>query len=78
MFNVVEFDENDGGGVAVIRDEWLTPRKIHCMWPPKATNYNRCINGSIVPDDAWTLFRIRRVFYTTGKILCHVLTSKPA
>lgn len=32
MFNLIEFEDN--GGLAVVCDHWLTPRKKEVFWPP--------------------------------------------
>ncbi|KAL4716910.1 hypothetical protein ACJJTC_012721 [Scirpophaga incertulas] len=68
-FCVIEFGDG-GGGVSVIRQEWLTTRKKHSVWPPvKVQNkFNKCLEGSILPDDTWSSFTIKRVFYETDDL----------
>lgn len=34
VFVGIEFLEADGGGVALIHEKWLTPRKKEVWWPP--------------------------------------------
>lgn len=70
MFKVVEFeDSGDGGGLSVIREEWLTPRKKECLWPPfkVASKYNKCLATNTVPSDDWTIYPIKRILYETSK-----------
>lgn len=60
MFKVVEFDGDGGedGELGVVREEWLTPRKTNCLWPPykTANNFNKCLNNREPPNKiTWTL-----------------------
>lgn len=68
MYKVVEFTDDAGGGVSVVKEEWLTPQKHRCLWPPQhlIKKFNKCIDGSISPDKTWDIFNIKRVFYETG------------
>lgn len=81
MFKVVEFYDDDGygGELGVVREEWLTPRKSRCMWPPykTANKFNKCLSSNEAPNKiTWTLCPIKRLFYETGKFfLCSYLTS---
>ncbi|GBL68463.1 hypothetical protein AVEN_163343-1, partial [Araneus ventricosus] len=71
MFHVVEFTKSSGGGLGIVREEWLTPRKKECFWPPfkHADKFNKCLtSGQDITDD-WTLFPIDRIFYSTGDVL---------
>lgn len=77
MFHVIEFFEDEGGGISVIREEWLTPRKKHCMWPPhKLPNkFNKCLDGSIEVDESWRIFKVKRIFYKTGTYCVYLPSS---
>lgn len=33
MFLIVELNKSSGGGLGIVREEWLTPRKKECFWP---------------------------------------------
>lgn len=68
MYYVVEFDDETGGGIGLIREEWLTPRKKETFWPPSklSTQYNKSLIDGHVPDEKWKLCPIRRIFYSTG------------
>lgn len=71
MFHVVEFDGE--GGVGLVRDEWLTPRKKESFWPPYklSMQYNKCLREGQTPDDTWTLCAVKRIFYSTGQYKVH-------
>ncbi|XP_048000776.1 uncharacterized protein LOC125239114 [Leguminivora glycinivorella] len=71
MYSVVEFAEDSGGGVSIVRREWLTPGKQRCLWPPQKlmTKFNKCIDGTITADtNSWEIFEIKRVFYETDSL----------
>ncbi|GBN30077.1 hypothetical protein AVEN_265791-1 [Araneus ventricosus] len=71
MFHVVEFNKSSGGGLGIVREEWLTSRKKECFWPPfkHADKINKCLtSGQYITDD-WTLFPIDRSSYSTGDVL---------
>ncbi|XP_076286657.1 uncharacterized protein LOC143212129 [Lasioglossum baleicum] len=44
--------------------------KKECLWPPfkLMAKFNRALQGGILPDDNWTLYDIRRVFYETDDL----------
>lgn len=67
---LVEFDENDGGGVAILHDSWLTPRKKEAFWPPFKEQYQfdkALKNGASVDTETWKLYKINRIFYACGE-----------
>lgn len=72
MFSVVEFKECDGGGVALINSQWLTPRKKEVFWPPvKDTNkFNKLLKEKeqSIDTEKWSIYEVQRVFYETGNI----------
>lgn len=60
MYFVVEFLDADGndGELGVVREEWMTPTKTNCLWPPYKTtnNFNKCLQNKEVPNrKTWTL-----------------------
>lgn len=69
MFHVVEFTNASGGGIGLIREDWLTPRKKECYWPPykQSSKFNKCLQNGEIPSDDWNLFGIERIFYSTGQ-----------
>lgn len=69
MYSVVEFSESHGGGMGIVRDQWLTPRKQECFWPPFkiAAKYNKCLLNPEPPNENWPLYTIKRTFYSTGQ-----------
>lgn len=73
MFKVVEFnDSGDGGGLSVIiREEWITPRKKECLWPPYkfVGKFNKCPTTKILPDENWHVYPIKRILYETGELI---------
>lgn len=68
MYHVVEFGSKSGGGLGLVRDEWLTPRKKECFWPPfkLSHQFNKALSEGHAPEDNWTLYEIEREFYKTG------------
>lgn len=71
MFAVVEFDEEAaGGGLSVINTKWLTPRKKEVFWPPYKENnqFVRAVKRSEdINTETWSVYRLSRIFYETGK-----------
>ncbi|XP_054723471.1 uncharacterized protein LOC129233476 [Uloborus diversus] len=68
MYHVVEFDGD--GGVGIVREEWLTPRKKETFWPPFkiSSQYNKCLVDGTKPENTWVLCKITRKFYVTDDI----------
>lgn len=69
MFSIVEFDESEGGGLAIVRQSWITPRKKEVFWPPyKQTQlYTKVLKqDEPVNYDTWKCCKIKRFFYETG------------
>ncbi|KAF2892269.1 hypothetical protein ILUMI_13910 [Ignelater luminosus] len=68
MFAVIEFDESCGAGVAVVRNEWLTPRKRECFWPPHkdSSKFQKIIKQGSDITETWQLYSVSRVFYETA------------
>ncbi|EFN62596.1 hypothetical protein EAG_06404, partial [Camponotus floridanus] len=58
---LIEFD--DGGGVAVVRKTWITPRKREVFWPPMKDQktFNKVLENTLYPDtEKWKLYSIVR------------------
>lgn len=68
MFVLIEFKEVDGGGVAVVSEAWLTPRKREVFWPPvkDQKQFNKLLNTKDLDISKWKLFQIERCLYETG------------
>lgn len=66
MYKVVQFEDESLG---IIREEWLTPRKRQCLWPPHKiiSKFNKCLISQAVPDENWPVYSIQRTFYETGE-----------
>lgn len=72
MYTIVEFKESDGGGIAIVNNSWLTPRKRRVFWPPtkEQKHFDKLVQSSEEIDEKiWKLYHIERCHYETG-ILC--------
>lgn len=68
---IVQFDDSQGGGLAVVRDQWITPRKCEVFWPPykKQSEYNKALKtAENIIEETWKVFKIARCFYSCGKL----------
>lgn len=74
MFSVIEFTVEDGGGLAVVNSNWLTPRKKQVFWPPvnEQTKFNRYLKTESVNTETWILYKIRKIYYECGRYLGNV------
>ncbi|KAK4882719.1 hypothetical protein RN001_006038 [Aquatica leii] len=71
MYELIEFCEEDGGGISVIKKDWLTPRKTEVRWPSvKVTKaFNTLLESSgALEVDKWKLYKIKRRFYETDDL----------
>lgn len=69
MFVVVEFDDSEGGGVAIVRKSWITPRKKEVFWPPykQSQQHNKALKQNEPVDvDIWSVYKIKRCLFETG------------
>lgn len=65
---VIEF--SDGGGVAVVRNIWLTPRKKEVFWPPMKDQrtFDKILEKTVHADtEKWKLYPIQRCLFETGE-----------
>jgi len=72
MYNIIEFDQAAGGGLAIVHAKWLTPRKKEVFWPPYKDSgiFKRALKkGEEVNEKTWHIYGIDRSFYETGKYL---------
>lgn len=62
----VEFVEDSS--LAVIRSEWLTPRKKEVLWPPFKTQdlYNKALLKGENPENDWIPYAITRTIFECG------------
>lgn len=71
MFAIVEFIDQEGGGLSIVSKEWVTPRKKEVFWPPvkDQQTFNKLLKrpDQCVNADTWKLYKIKRLFYETGK-----------
>ncbi|XP_072395179.1 uncharacterized protein [Diabrotica undecimpunctata] len=60
----MEFDEKEGGSVAVVHQNWLTPRKKEVYWPPYKTQalYDKAVKKGDSCTEDWQLFTVKRIF----------------
>lgn len=66
----MQFDELSGGNLAVISNNWLTPRKKEVFWPlyKNVAAFNKALKKhEDVDEDTWTLYNVHRLFYETSK-----------
>ncbi|KAK4887264.1 hypothetical protein RN001_003535 [Aquatica leii] len=50
----IEFHEKDGGGLVLVRKEWVTPRKTEVVWPPykNQKKYYKALKNNEAPDES--------------------------
>ena len=68
MFSLVEFEKDKS--VSVVSTQWLTPLKTKVWWPPLNTQhaFEKALKAHEQPsDEAWTLYKIKKFLYQTGK-----------
>ncbi|KAK4880406.1 hypothetical protein RN001_008552 [Aquatica leii] len=66
MFVGVEFHDDEGGGLALINEKWLTPRKNQTWWPPHkhSDKLNKSLRKGDTPQtDTWKLYKLKRSFF---------------
>lgn len=71
MFNVIEFDAEAGGGLALVHKSWITPRKKEVYWPPYKDQkvFTKALKfGEEVDEAKWKLYGIEKTYYETGKL----------
>ncbi|XP_050502349.1 uncharacterized protein LOC126881809 isoform X3 [Diabrotica virgifera virgifera] len=63
-FVLIEFDDKDAGSVAVVHQNWLTPRKKEVFWPPYKTQglYDKALKKGENCREDWQLFKVKRIF----------------
>lgn len=54
--------------IAIIRKEWLTPRKSEVLWPPVKlqTEFDKAVKAAEPPQENWKTFHIARVYFECG------------
>ncbi|KAK4886522.1 hypothetical protein RN001_002793 [Aquatica leii] len=59
----VQFSQD--GGLAVVHEKWLTPRKTEVYWPPckKQHDYDKLLKCGDEPKDHWQLFSISKLYF---------------
>lgn len=70
MYKVIEFNEADGGGLAIVHTKWITPRKKEVFWPPYKDNvtFMRALKrGEDINENTWQIYGIARNFFESGK-----------
>lgn len=75
MYHVVEFSSKSGGGLGLVREEWLTPRKKECFWPPHKLSFqfNKALCEGQAPEANWPMCESEREFYCTGLYFFNML-----
>ncbi|XP_029669888.1 uncharacterized protein LOC115239488 [Formica exsecta] len=71
MYNIIEFDQAAGGGLAIVHTKWLTPRKKEVFWPPYKDNgsFKRALKmGEEINEKTWHIYGIDRSFYETDDL----------
>ncbi|CAG9858176.1 unnamed protein product [Phyllotreta striolata] len=80
-FVLVEFDKDDGGGVAVVHSSWLTPRKNESFWPPykEQHQFDKALkNGCTVNTETWRIYKLNKIFYECDDLTKARLKAKEA
>ncbi|KAJ8928268.1 hypothetical protein NQ314_019219 [Rhamnusium bicolor] len=70
MYNIVEFCNEAGGGLAIVHTNWLTPRKQEVFWPPYKDNslFTKALKTGERTNEKWKLYEIVRNFYKTDDL----------
>lgn len=65
----VEFKASEGGGLAIVRSSWLTPRKSKVFWPPYRTQdlYNKALVKGEEPEKNWITYSVTRTYFQCGE-----------
>jgi hypothetical protein len=60
----VQFEESDGGTVALVHCTWLNSSKEEVFWPPYKTQeqYNKALKKGDLPSESWTTYKISGYF----------------
>lgn len=69
VFVLIQFDESDGGTIAIIHKSWMIPRKTEVYWPPvknQSTFDRALLNGHPADISSWELYKIKRTFAAYG------------
>lgn len=68
-FVIVEWQ--DEGGISLINEKWLTPKKKEVLWPPhkKSSTFNKALKEHESPDETWEIHAIKRCMYQSGMYL---------
>lgn len=63
----VPFSKIDGGGLAMIHQNWLKSRKSEVFWPPykNETNYNRALKRGEEAGQDWVKYKLTNIFYSS-------------
>ncbi|CAH0547151.1 unnamed protein product [Brassicogethes aeneus] len=68
----IQFEEQDGpGSIALIINNWLTPRKKEVFWPPYKTQFtfNRALEKKESAQKNWTLYKVSRIFFECDNLV---------
>ncbi|KAF5278252.1 hypothetical protein FQR65_LT15741 [Abscondita terminalis] len=73
-YQIVQFEESEGGKLAIIHDTWLTPRKTETYWPPVKLQsaYDKILakgGEACVHPNKWTLYKIHRIFTSCDNLI---------
>lgn len=65
-FTIVEFED----GVALIHSSWLKEGNM-CSYPPfkEQSKINKTVAEMCPPSENWSLYKVKRIFCSAGKIL---------
>lgn len=65
MFLGVEFRELDGGGLSLVHEKWLTPRKSSVWWPPykNQDKFEKSLRRGESPNENWTIYSISKTYF---------------
>ncbi|GLV33400.1 hypothetical protein CBL_20145, partial [Carabus blaptoides fortunei] len=68
-FTGVQFADENGDTVALVRTSWLTPRKTEVFWPPYKTQeqFNKSLKEADLPSECWKTYKISQIFFDSDK-----------
>ncbi|KAJ8951015.1 hypothetical protein NQ318_006400 [Aromia moschata] len=73
-FVLIEFSASEGGGISIVHNEWMSPRKTEVYWPPykEQSQFNRALKKGMLNDNIDN----RNVFFVTKNVIIRYLTIK--
>ncbi|XP_061710095.1 uncharacterized protein LOC133519912 isoform X2 [Cydia pomonella] len=69
-YSVIQFSDQDGGSISIVKNQWITPRRREVFWPPVKGSkaFEKVLADTKTPDEKWKRYAIQRVFCETDDI----------